>query len=1087
MAIDYSIQGILATTTRNNRIRFKLNQAIYDYRLPNEQVKIRALKFSPDGTHLLIISRTRNTSNELRISIIKQTQSRADHWDLIYDHLLDQRNISSFTFLNHARRSFVEPSTNNNEEEGEIEISSTRYHVDNKKEVIHSAIGLPPCSVSINPSSEDEDHESIPHLLIATQTKLKPSQSPLPTIKQTIIKPILKSTSNQPCEDLDDDDQDLFITGISDLDQAFDMPKSQSILKPIDDNEDDDGLKQSSKPSIIHQNSDLVNHQYIKFEPSFDNQFNLQKINPGYGVINLIEILIDFETHVIPNLTINLLPNLSINDSFNYDTESQVTLNQLSFSIIPVNLTSSSLRLLASFTRDYQQEEEEEEEIQAWDIKFQSSKLSNGFLGLESLITPNLISSNDILRGPYEWVFNRISNRKLGNDEDPNMKIKIRKIIPEWKVKSGCILLFIEKIKKKKKKCRKDKYSNWIQNEDQSKREESFGYECWILHGLDLSTIDIINLDNLKSIEIVQICLSYHGVYCYSIDVNGIARASPLVSPNQSATIVGLIVNGIHNRELVEDISRLLSSSSSSCLTTTGTVGEEDQLEYMSIFKDVGTFIGLLSPSNQNFEYDPNLATSWNLGFDLWSSIPGYQRAADIALICLCSLHDHFLGWEKTDSLCLIGSVWHMIGLSRWYSRLCQRIVGSIDPDSETPHLSLLPMSGCPFYCCFKIMVALTNFSNWLKAANPHQQPRPSQPTHAFSSLNPATDTFYQQQPGTSFAVRDDDQVEIAKTVFAEVWNHQNHIHMESWGKLLQDLGRTVYPKPGIGVTPLPPRQGQGFILPLSAVDPVQVRESLQDLRECIARHPMLIKPARPSTSSERPSSSSSPSADVQPPPSTLAPRTPPMGPSTTPTTSPPSVPPRTTGGEELVTNDKSTEEGTLFDKKTLATLKTINRTIKAVDDRAKYDVLVGINLSEILDSDKTNPTLDSHTSKRTLDGNNKINSVSSNHQLIQRMRENVELDLYLDLGLITTSILLIHPSILITLLRFIPVIIRFLTLIVIGWLSSISLSESSRIDVLLWSLGQTFFLLLYFFLIFLLPLILFMSQILPYGLCTPS
>ncbi|KAH9461513.1 hypothetical protein Pst134EA_017814 [Puccinia striiformis f. sp. tritici] len=1054
MAIDYSLQGIIATTTRNNRIRFKLNQTIYDYRLPNEQVKIRALKFSPDGTHLLIISRTRNTSNELRISIIKQTQSRADHWDLIYDHLLDQRNISSFTFLNHARRSFVEPSTNNNEEEGEIEISSTRYRklkktqpiaintysagkgetiilvlntnevlviylsnlnlpphsilttldrpieglkliptpcptheikedVDNKKEVIHSAIGLPPCSVSINPSSEDEDHESIPHLLIATQTKLKPSQSPLPTIKQTIIKPILKSTSNQPCEDLDDDDQDLFITGISDLDQAFDMPKSQSILKPIDDNEDDDGLKQSSKPSIIHQNSDLVNHQYIKFEPSFDNQFNLQKINPGYGVINLIEILIDFETHVIPNLTINLLPNLSINDSFNYDTESQVTLNQLSFSIIPVNLTSSLLRLLASFTRDYQQEEEEEEEIQAWDIKFQSSKLSNGFLGLESLITPNLISSNDILRGPYEWVFNRISNRKLGNDEDPNMKIKIRKIIPEWKVKSGCILLFIEKIKKKKKKCRKDKYSNWIQNEDQSKREESFGYECWILHGLDLSTIDIINLDNLKSIEIVQICLSYHGVYCYSIDVNGIARASPLVSPNQSATIVGLIVNGIHNRESVEDISRLLSSSSSSCLTTTGTVGEEDQLEYMSIFKDVGTFIGLLSPSNQNFEYDPNLATSWNLGFDLWSSIPGYQRAADIALICrqLCVALG-IVNMVKANHYS--GSVWHMIGLSRWYSRLCQRIVGSIDPDSETPHLSLLPMSGCPFYCCFKIMVALTNFSNWLKAANPHQQPRPSQPTHAFSSLNPATDTFYQQQPGTSFAVRDDDQVEIAKTVFAEVWNHQNHIHMESWGKLLQDLGRTVYPKPGIGVTPLPPRQGQGFILPLSAVDPVQVRESLQDLRECIARHPMLIKPARPSTSSERPSSSSSPSADVQPPPSTLAPRTPPMGPSTTPTTSPPSVPPRTTGGEELVTNDKSTEEGTLFDKKTLATLKTINRTIKAVDDRAKYDVLVGINLSEILDSDKTNPTLDSHTSKRTLDGNNKINSVSSNHQLIK-------------------------------------------------------------------------------------------------------
>ncbi|POW00920.1 hypothetical protein PSHT_12808 [Puccinia striiformis] len=90
------------------------------------------------------------------------------------------------------------------------------------------------------------------------------------------------------------------------------------------------------------------------------------------------------------------------------------------------------------------------------------------------------------------------------------------------------------------------------------------------------------------------------------------------------------------------------------------------------------------------------------------------------------------------------------------------------------------------------------------------------------------------------------------------------------------------------------------------------------------------------------------------------------MGPSTTPTTSPPSVPPRTTGEEELIANDKPREEEPLFDHKTLATLKTINRTIKAVDDQAKYDVLVGINLSELLDSDQTNPILDSATSAET-------------------------------------------------------------------------------------------------------------------------
>ncbi|KAI9613086.1 hypothetical protein H4Q26_010363 [Puccinia striiformis f. sp. tritici PST-130] len=71
-------------SNNNNYIRFKLNQTIYDYRLPKEKVKVTELRFSPDGTHLLIISWTTTSSNKLRISIIKQTESS---WDLIYDHL----------------------------------------------------------------------------------------------------------------------------------------------------------------------------------------------------------------------------------------------------------------------------------------------------------------------------------------------------------------------------------------------------------------------------------------------------------------------------------------------------------------------------------------------------------------------------------------------------------------------------------------------------------------------------------------------------------------------------------------------------------------------------------------------------------------------------------------------------------------------------------------------------------------------------------------------------------------------------------------------------------------------------------------
>ncbi|KAI7941727.1 hypothetical protein MJO29_013801 [Puccinia striiformis f. sp. tritici] len=206
------------------------------------------------------------------------------------------------------------------------------HNFDNKKDIIHSAIGLPPCSVLINTSSsEDEDHEVTPHLLITTQTKLKPSRSPLPTIKQTIIKPILKSTSNQPCEDLNDDDQELFITGISDLDHV-------SIFRKL----------------TIH---------------------------------------LSFFCHT--DLTINLLPDLLINDPFNHDLESQITLNQLI--------------LLALFLR--------------------------------------LISYVVLMNGSDLFLDGTLI------------------------VKSGCILIFIKKIKKKKRG-RKDRYLNWIRNEDQVKPEE---------------------------------------------------------------------------------------------------------------------------------------------------------------------------------------------------------------------------------------------------------------------------------------------------------------------------------------------------------------------------------------------------------------------------------------------------------------------------------------------------------------------------------------------------------------------------------------------------------------------------------------
>ncbi|KNE95990.1 hypothetical protein PSTG_10681 [Puccinia striiformis f. sp. tritici PST-78] len=87
MAIDYLV-SLGPRNNSNNNIRFKLIQTIYDYKL-----------------------------------LDKQTQYRANHWDLIYNRLLHQRNRSSFTFLNQARRNQALTT-----KKKEIEIGSAKYH-----------------------------------------------------------------------------------------------------------------------------------------------------------------------------------------------------------------------------------------------------------------------------------------------------------------------------------------------------------------------------------------------------------------------------------------------------------------------------------------------------------------------------------------------------------------------------------------------------------------------------------------------------------------------------------------------------------------------------------------------------------------------------------------------------------------------------------------------------------------------------------------------------------------------------------------------------------------------------------------------
>jgi hypothetical protein len=96
------------------------------------------------------------------------------------------------------------------------------------------------------------------------------------------------------------------------------------------------------------------------------------------------------------------------------------------------------------------------------------------------------------------------------------------------------------------------------------------------------------------------------------------------------------------------------------------------------------------------------------------------------------------------------------------------------------------------FYLLFKIATFITGFSNSLKAARlttGGDQRRLSQ-----STLHPSPDNFSNDVGSLPVA---DDQIKIARVVFAAIWEHQNLVHMESWGKVLQELGRSVFHKGG--------------------------------------------------------------------------------------------------------------------------------------------------------------------------------------------------------------------------------------------------------------------------------------------------
>ncbi|MBW0512443.1 hypothetical protein O181_052158 [Austropuccinia psidii MF-1] len=702
-----------------------------------------------------------------------------------------------------------------------------------RREIQIATIGFP---MERRDSSDDVE---VPPLLIAFKTLTKPIV-PAP-IKQTMITgisdghkfPISDDKNQMGGSQFSMGEEDIgdYITGLGDLDDAFDNPLEQNFSNrnnPNENNNNEHTQKEVSK-DLPHQNEKMEEDvllsnkrkdsvdsrkQKIKrrrYEPIFgldDKGHNTEgegEVSDGF--IELAEIFLDFDDSIIPTITLQLLSNLSIVDPFDHNMDCRPilhTLNFLEVELEPSNVKSPTIRLLATYSKSNSTENliKFSAELQCWDARYERTSLSNGFLGLECFNEKqnNRKSNSEILQGPEEWVINRSVNKKL--DSDYATICKICNIIPNWKGKIGSFLIFIKKT---------------IIDHENSKENCRDQFECLILNSGDLSTLEVKLLSSIEEEDLRKLCISFHGIWCCTMNKFGKVRASPLITSEQPHLLVGLIMGAIYNREPADDIVRLLSYK-----VDENNVSQANRFDYSLIFDQISGFIASLSIGFRNYELDPLIHIAWNLGYDIWSAIPGYENAAEFALIGRWLSATLTMGTSVKQET-YSRSLWQMIGFARWYLRLCHKIISSTEPNSPTPHLCLLPLTSFTFFYLFKMALLFTSFSQWLLVIKPNNfSPRFASSKSGEVSLN--------------------DEVELAKSIFNEIWDHQNPIHMESWGKLLQDIGPTVIPKPSTDLSKMPLRHVESFSAPLATLDLNQVEEAVMILRKSITKHPQLIK-----------------------------------------------------------------------------------------------------------------------------------------------------------------------------------------------------------------------------------------------------
>ncbi|CAH7668111.1 hypothetical protein BY996DRAFT_4586440 [Phakopsora pachyrhizi] len=307
-----------------------------------------------------------------------------------------------------------------------------------RKEIKTATIGFPIAS------KDAEDKFEEPRFLIAFQSKIKPI---IPTPIKQIVLPASSSDFKSQLEDanqiggsqfsITEDDLGNYITGLGDLDDAFDTPLDQAYPNTTQNSTSDNrkeiheismgedgkteesisiGRKRKRRQELLE-----LQKKRRRYEPIAGIDESGAKDGTGdqasYGLIELAEVFVDFEDGMIPTIAIQPLSSIPVLDPFEHNGDCRITIRNLNFlelehiSSLSETTGHPAIRLLATYSREtiFGQGTDDNatiDELQCWEAYYERSCLSNGFLSLECFSENQRAdkANLDQLTGPEEWV-----------------------------------------------------------------------------------------------------------------------------------------------------------------------------------------------------------------------------------------------------------------------------------------------------------------------------------------------------------------------------------------------------------------------------------------------------------------------------------------------------------------------------------------------------------------------------------------------------------------------------------------------------------------------------------------------------------